>query len=252
MTGPDLDLALLKKSLAGTLESEEPDAATGGPRFIAQFMRHYIQGPAVTMLPMARLDHLQSCIEDLLDRTVPGDLMETGIWRGGAVILMRAVLKARHVGDRRIWAADSFEGLPEPDAQRFPREAAAHHGPVMRDAFRHFAAGIEEVRANFRRYGLLDEQVCFLEGWFRDTLPDAPVRQLALLRLDGDYYESTMDALVHLYDRVSVGGYVIVDDYGEEDWTHCREAVDSFRLARNIDDPMLRVDHSCWYWIRSR
>jgi hypothetical protein len=98
---------------------------------------------------------------------------------------------------------------------------------------------------------LLDDRVRFLKGWFKDTLPSAPIARLAVMRLDGDYYESTMDALVNLYDKLSVGGYAIVDDYGEDAWTYCRRAVDDFRLLRNIEDPLVRVDRCCYYWRRS-
>ncbi|HJU39681.1 MAG TPA: TylF/MycF/NovP-related O-methyltransferase, partial [Tahibacter sp.] len=90
------------------------------------------------------------------------------------------------------------------------------------------------------------------QGWFKDTLPAAPIERLAVLRLDGDYYESTMDALVNLYEKVSVGGYVIVDDYGEDSWTYCRRAVDEFRAAHGIASPLVRVDAPCWYWRRER
>lgn len=245
-----LYLDLLKRTLTDTLHVDEPDPEVGGLRFIADFRRHYIQGRAVSMLPLARLDNLQACIEDVLERAVPGDLIETGVWRGGATILMRAVLKAHGVVDRHVWVADSFEGLPEPDAVRFPKEAKAHHGPVMREGYAHLAAGIDEVRSNFQRYGLLDEQVRFLPGWFKETLPTVPIERLAVLRLDGDYHDSTMVALQNLYDRVSPGGYVIVDDYGEDDWTYCRQAVDTFRRDRGIVDAMMRVDAKCWYWRR--
>ncbi|MBX3657858.1 MAG: class I SAM-dependent methyltransferase [Ramlibacter sp.] len=247
---PDLDW--LKKSLTATLDAPEPDAQAGGARYLVDFLGHYVNGSAVTMVPMARMEQLQACIEDVLRRGVPGDLMECGVWRGGLPIFMRAVLKTHGVTDRCVWAADSFEGLPEPDAKRFPKEAKAHHGALMRDGFRHFAAGLDVVRANFERYGLLDGQVRFLPGWFKDTLPDAPIEQLAVLRLDGDYHESTRDCLVHLYDRLSVGGYLIVDDYGEDEWTDCRAAVDAFRAGRGIDEPMVQVDRRCWYWRRAR
>lgn len=249
---PGLYLTLLKRSLSDTLHRPEPDAQAGGSRFLVDFLSHYIRGRAVTMLPMVRLDHLQACVEDVLRRGVPGDLLEAGVWRGGAAILMRGVLRAHGVTDRCVWAADSFQGLPEPDAERFPREAAAHHGPVMRDAFGHLAASLEDVQASFERYGLLDGQVRFLPGWFKDTLPTAPVERLALARVDGDYYESTRDALVHLYDKLSVGGYLIVDDYGEDEWTHCRQAVDEFRAQRGITEPLVPVDRRCWYWQRAR
>ena len=250
MTSTDLYLDLLKKSVTDTLHGREPDAQAGGSRFIVDFLNHYMKGRASSMVPLVRLDQLQSCIEDVLRRGVPGDLLEAGVWRGGATIFMRGVLKAHGANDRLVWAADSFEGLPEPDAARFPKEAAAHHGPVMREAFGNLAAGLEVVKANFARYGLLDAQVRFLPGWFKDTLPSAPIDRLAVLRLDADYHDSTRDCLVHLYDKLSVGGYLIVDDYGESEWTYCRAAVDGFRAERGITDPMVQVDRSCWYWRR--
>lgn len=250
MDAASLYLDLLKKSLTDTLSATEPDVNAGRARFVLDFLKHYIHGRAVTMLPCVRLDQLQACIEDVLRRGVPGDLLEAGVWRGGAVIMMRAVLKAHGVTDRRVWAADSFEGLPEPDATRFPKEAAAYHGPVIQDAYQRLAVGLDEVQDNIRRYGLLDAQVRFLPGWFKDTLAHAPIDRLAVLWVDGDYYESTRDCLVHLYDRLSPGGYLIVDDYGEDDWTDCRAAVDDFRAERGITEPMVRVDRSCWYWQR--
>jgi macrocin-O-methyltransferase TylF-like protien len=102
---------------------------------------------------------------------------------------------------------------------------------------------------NFRRYGLLDEQVRFLKGWFRDTLPSAPIKTLALLRLDGDLYESTMDALSALYRKVVPGGFVIIDDYG--DFEPCRRAIHEFRDKSGIDDPIERIDDSGVYWRKS-
>jgi Macrocin-O-methyltransferase (TylF) len=154
------------------------------------------------------------------------------------------------VTDRTVWVADSFEGLPEPDAEKFPIEAETHNGALMAKVYDHFAVDLEAVRSNFRAYGLLDDQVRFLKGWFKDTLPNAPISSLAIMRLDGDYYESTTDALTNLYDKLSVGGYAIIDDYAEDAWTHCRQAVDEFRRHRNIDEPMIQVDSKCFYWKR--
>ena len=249
-----LYIDLLKRSLTNTLHAAEPDADRDSEaRFIHGFVRHYIRGPAVSMLPLARFDNLQACITDALARGVPGDLIETGVWRGGATIFMRAMLvTVLGAADRVVWVADSFEGLPEPDADRFPIEARTHDGSVMKDIYHHFAAGLEEVKLNFEAYGMLDGRVRFLPGWFKDTLPAAPIRALAVMRLDGDYYESTMDGLTHLYDKLSVGGYAIIDDYGEESWTYCRQAVDDFRRARGIAEPLQQVDSKCFFWQRSR
>jgi hypothetical protein len=247
-----LYLDLLKKSLTGTLFAAEPDVAQEDERrFVHEFIGHYMEGDAVSMLPLARFDNLQRCLTDVLEKNVPGDCIETGVWRGGAVIFMRALLRAAGVTDRLVWVADSFEGLPEPDPEKYPIEAKAHAGPVIKKAYKNFAAGLEEVRANFRAYGLLDDQVRFLPGWFKDTLPTAPIPRLALLRLDGDYYESTMDSLVHLYDKLSPGGYAIIDDYGESTWTYCRQAVDTFRDQRHITTPLIQVDPKCYYWQKS-
>jgi len=82
---------------------------------------------------------------------------------------------------------------------------------------------------NFRKYDLLDRQVRFLKGWFSETLPGCPIERLAVLRLDGDMYESTMDALKHFYPKLSAGGYLIVDDYGAA--PACKTAIHEFRGA---------------------
>lgn len=251
-TAIGLYLDLLKRSLTNTLFTGEPDADNESElQYVQGFIGHYIKGTAVSMLPLARFENLQSCIVDVIERGVQGDLIETGVWRGGATIFMRAVLKAYDVPDRIVWVADSFEGLPVPDAEKFPLEAKAHGGKVMENVYKHFAVGLDEVKRNFLAYGLLDEQVRFLKGWFKDTLPDAPITTISIMRLDGDYYESTVDSLNSLYNKLSVGGYAIIDDYGEDSWTYCRKAVDDFRRDRGIDDPMIRVDSKCYYWQRT-
>ncbi|HEY3265402.1 MAG TPA: TylF/MycF family methyltransferase [Armatimonadota bacterium] len=200
---------------------------------------------AHTMVGLHRLNNIQFCVESVLNDNVPGDLIETGVWRGGAAIFMRAVLKAHRVTDRRVWAADSFEGLPAPNAKRYPQDASAAFNTYAR-----LAVSLEEVRANFDRYGLLDDQVRFLKGWFRDTLPTAPINRLAVIRLDGDMYESTMDGLVNLYPKLSPGGYLIVDDYGAIE--ACRQAVHDFRQANGINEEIVPVDWTGAYWRRAR
>jgi O-methyltransferase len=192
---------------------------------------------AHTMIGRERMANLRQIVRQVLADDVRGDLMETGVWRGGACIYMRAILQAYGVTDRRVVLADSFDGLPSPDAERYPADA----GNDLH-TFRDLAVPLEEVRANFARYGLLDDQVVFLKGWFRDMLPAAPVERLAVLRLDGDMYESTMDALTCLYDKVSPGGFVIVDDY--EDQPTAERAVTDFRAARSITEPMADVEGS--------
>lgn len=199
---------------------------------------------AESMAGLRRLENLQFCVTDVLRRGVPGDLIETGAWRGGVTIFMRAILEAYGDTERRVWVADSFQGLPRPDPERWPAEAGDEHWTRGE-----LAVPLEEVQANFARYGLLDERVRFLAGWFADTLPTAPIERLAVLRLDGDMYGSTMEALEALYPKLSVGGYVIVDDYGAI--PQCKEAVTDFRARHDIIDPMETVDWTGVYWQRS-
>ena len=104
------------------------------------------------------------------------------------------------------------------------------------------------VRENFARYGLLDDRTVFVEGLFRDTLPTLRNDTFALLRLDGDLYSSTIDTLENLYDRVSIGGYIIVDDYGTV--FDARRAVRDFRTAHGIDAPLIAVDGDAVFWRR--
>jgi O-methyltransferase len=108
---------------------------------------------------------------------------------------------------------------------------------------------LEEVKANFARYGLLDDQVRFVPGWFRDTLPGAPIERIGLLRLDGDMYESTYVALEALYPRLSPGGYLVVDDYGAI--PSCRRAITDYRAANHIEDPIHEIDWTGVYWRRT-
>jgi hypothetical protein len=199
---------------------------------------------AHTMIGLKRLDNIQFCVESVLAKDVPGDLIETGVWRGGAVIFMRAALKAYAVKNRCVWVADSFEGLPLPNRERYPAD-----GGSKLHKYEALAVSLEQVKSNFEKYGLLDDQVRFLKGWFRDTLPGAHIRQLAVIRLDGDLYESTIDALTHLYPKLSVGGYLIVDDYGC--FEMCRRAVDDYREEHRISDEIVSVDWSGVYWQRT-
>lgn len=196
---------------------------------------------AETMIGLRRLDNLQFCISEVLRRGTPGDFIETGVWRGGASIFARAVLKVYGDTDRLVWLADSFQGLPKPDEDQYPEDSGDRHW-----TFTPVVASLEEVRANFSRYNLLDDRVRFLPGWFRDTLPNAPIERLAVLRLDGDMYESTIVALHSLYPKLSVGGYVIVDDY--LNLKACRRAVDDFRSEQGITEDIKVIDWTGIFW----
>ncbi|TMK89080.1 MAG: macrocin O-methyltransferase [Actinobacteria bacterium] len=197
---------------------------------------------AETMVGLSRLDNLQHCIETVVADEVAGDLLEAGAWRGGASIFMRAVLATLGDTRRTVWVADSFEGLPRPDASYTADEGDEHW------TYSELAVSVEVVKANFAKYGFLDDQVRFLPGWFEETLPNAPISALAVLRLDGDMYSSTMQSLDALYPKLSEGGFAIIDDYGNLE--PCRQAVDDYRAAHGIREPIERIDWTGVYWRR--
>jgi O-methyltransferase len=197
---------------------------------------------ADSMIGLARMDNIQHCVETVIAEDVPGDLIETGVWRGGATIFMRGVLKAHRDSTRKVWCADSFEGLPAPDPDRYPADAGDTF--YKKDGL---AVGVDQVKHNFERYGLLDDQVEFLVGWFKDTLPTAPIDQLAVMRLDGDLYESTWQAIEALYPKLSPGGFCIVDDYGDL-VAQCQRAIHDYRDAHGITEEIVDIDGFGAYW----
>ena len=197
---------------------------------------------AETMIGMQRLTSLQRCVETVLADDIPGDLIECGVWRGGACILMRAVLAAYGDEKRCVWLADSFAGVPRPDIANYKADKG-----LRLDRFASILGVPEaEVRANFERYGLLDDRVRFLPGLFKDTLPDAPIDRIAVLRLDGDLYESTIQALDALYPRLSPGGFCIIDDY--HGIKACRQAVTDYRAKHGVSAEIGDIDRTGVLW----
>lgn len=196
---------------------------------------------ALTMIGLNRLDNLEFCARDVLENSVPGDFVETGVWRGGASILMRALLKEYKVSDRFVWLADSFEGVPKPNELEFPEDAgnSLYKFPIL-------SCSLDEVKENFASYDLLDNQVKFLQGWFSETLPNNEIENISVLRLDGDLYESTHYALEHLYPKLSVGGYLIVDDYNA--FPFCKKAVDDYRDKFQVSEQIIEIDKEAIYW----
>jgi len=198
---------------------------------------------AHTMVGRKRLDNIQHCLAVINSENILGDIAETGVWRGGSTIFMKGCMEAWGMRDRVLWVADSFEGLPVPTLpQDEGHDFSIAKVPIL-------AVSLDDVQENFRRYDLLDERVKFIKGWFRDTLHVAPIQRLALLRLDGDLYESTRDSLRALYAKVAPGGFIIVDDFN--DFEPCRRAVLEFREQHNIGDPMEQIDWSASFWRKS-
>lgn len=196
-----------------------------------------------TMIGRQRLDHLESCVTTVLAEAIPGDLMECGVWRGGSCLLMKAILDLSGDRERNLWVADSFAGLPPPSQ---PEDQGMD---LSREHFPSLAVSQQRVERVFSDFGLLDARVRFVPGFFADTLAGCAVKRLAVLRLDGDLYSSTIQSLEALYDRVSPGGFIVIDDYGA--LGQCAQAVDAFRSVRGISDPITMIDWTGAFWRKS-
>jgi O-methyltransferase len=192
------------------------------------------------MVGTKRLNNVRHAVETVIREKIQGDFIETGVWRGGVCIFIRGMLAAYGIKDRNVLVADSFRGLPPPEADCLPDADDPHH------TYTQLAISLEQVKANFDAYGLLDSQVEFIEGWFSDTLPLLTERNFSVIRLDGDMYASTIVALNSLYPSLSSGGFCIIDDYGAVEG--CRIAVDEFRERNNITAEMVKVDWTGVWW----
>jgi len=198
-----------------------------------------------TMIGNDALKSLKVMIQTVIREKIPGDFLEAGVWRGGASILAKGVLRSYGADKiRKVWVCDSFKGLPK---NRTP------HDNAVWERMHALRVSKTAVQQHFRKFDLLDENVKFVEGYFVNSLPQirANVTELAVLRLDGDMYESTMDILFNLYEKVTIGGFVIIDDYGIK---VCREAITKFRGMHNITEELLPIWNasSRYYWVKKR
>lgn len=196
---------------------------------------------AKTMIGLNRLNHIESMMRDLLSNHIPGDIVETGVWRGGVIILMQALLEENKTKDRKIWAFDSFEGLPIPNTSKYPadKESSLHKIKLLK-------ASLEDVQKNIKDYNLQIENIVFCKGWFKDTLAKNSIEKIALLHIDSDLYESTYLSLSHLYPKLSEGAYIIIDDYNA--FPFCKEAVDLYRKENKINAPIENIDKEAIFW----
>jgi hypothetical protein len=246
-TSQQLYLTLLKNILTNVIYQDAGhNWKAEQPRYDPEARQTGMDWPGVahTMVGLERLHNIHDLLERVHVEEVPGDVIETGVWRGGVCIFMRAFFQAYGVKDRKVWVADSFEGIPVTDGSSHPMdfEMSLHR---YNDTL---GVSLEEVKRNFEAYDLLDDQVEFLPGWFKDTLPVAPIERLSIMRLDGDLYESTMDSLTNLYPKLSPGGFVIIDDYFINP---CRKAVHEYRAEHGLEDDIVRIDATSVYWRRS-
>ncbi len=239
----DLYLDLLIKTLTNMIYGDSSTNPTNAGAFRSELREVGYDWPAVahTMVGKRRLENVRDLAQRAIDEGIPGHFIETGVWRGGCCILMRGVLAANSVKDRKVYAADSFEGVPPPQPELYPEDEG-----FDLDLFHELAVSLDNVKANFACYDLLDDQVVFIKGLFHDTLPTLDAGPFALIRLDGDLYQSTYVALEALYPKLSPGGFVIIDDFNL--LIPVKEAVTRFREINGIASPMHPVDWNAIWW----
>lgn len=206
-----------------------------------------------TMTRVERMYALWSAVRYVIAAGVPGDFVECGVWRGGSMMLIALTLEQLGVRDRRLHLLDTFEGMPEPAA--VDRPLAARLDTVRawtrgrrRSHNEWLYAPLDEVRRNMARTGFPDDQVEYVKGMVEETLPAAAPTSIALLRLDTDFYSSTLHELETLYPRLVSGGVLVIDDYGY--WRGSREATDQYLASANLKLLLLKVDAEARFVIK--
>jgi O-methyltransferase len=205
-----------------------------------------------TLTSVERLVATSDAVEYVVRRKVPGALVECGVWRGGSVLAMLLALQRLSRQDRAVWLYDTFEGMTEPgkhDVSPVERPAVETWAEAQRSGrrpwanfFESEAIRVEEVRSLLLETGYPAEQLHLVAGPVEETLPGSAPDQIAVLRLDTDWYESKRHELVHLYPRLSPGGVLIGDDYGH--WQGARKALDEY-LAEHDEVLLLhRTDYT--------
>ena len=212
----------------------------------------------ITMIGQSRLKNLEWALRFVIGKGVRGDFIECGVWRGGSSLFARAVFQALNVTDRHVWLADSFQGLPKArtkndnnlwSKQEYLKVRKEKTGSMSNPFL--LQVSMEEVQTNFRSFDLLDDHVHFCKGFFVDSLPQCNVTRIAVLRMDGDMYESTMDQLFNLYMKVEVGGVIIVDDFTIPE---CNRAIRDFRQWHNMTEEIRLISgqQSARYWVKDK
>jgi O-methyltransferase len=198
-----------------------------------------------TMTSDERIFSLCRSVEYIVQHDIPGDIVECGVWKGGSMMAIARTLANKGI-TRRLHLFDTFEGMSEPtDVDRNIGGKLAADALATEDkktSWNWAYSSLEEVKKHLRETGYDQSQVVFVKGKVEDTIPAQAPAQISLLRLDTDWYESTYHELVHLYPRLSVGGVLIIDDYG--DWEGCKKAVDQYLAEKNPKLLLNRIDHT--------
>jgi hypothetical protein len=195
-----------------------------------------------SMCGYLKVQQTKKLLMNVIHNKINGCLVETGVWKGGMAMWMKCILK--YYGDnRKIWLFDTFKYFPDPNNKT---DLKMHR--LTKLLFEKMPS-VDIVKNNFKNNHLFDHNIHFVEGEFSKTLNITNTGPIAILRLDCDYYDSTMIVLENYYWKINKGGYIIIDDYGNPFLT-CKKAVDDFRSKYNIRTPIMDIQHESVYWIK--
>lgn len=203
-----------------------------------------------SMTTLERLFVLYNLSKYIEDSKIDGDLVECGVWKGGSAGVMADVALKIGKAKRTIWLYDSYEGLPEPTkddgstAIKFSNNKSEGKLESIGECY----AQEDYVLELMKKINYPNDKIKIIKGWFQDTVPKIKPEKIAILRLDGDWYESTKICITELYDKVVKGGIIVIDDYG--DWEGCKKAIDEFFLLKNISPFLHHVDKGCRYFFK--
>lgn len=208
-----------------------------------------------TMTSPERLVSLIRSVDHLVSQRIDGDIVECGVWKGGSMMMVAKRLLQLRDNSRHLFLFDTFEGMSEPDERdvsavdnRTAKELLSESERLDGDNVWCYSS-LDEVQANLSSTGYAMNNISFIKGKVEDTLPEKSIGKIALLRLDTDWYESTLHELETLYDQVVPGGIVIIDDYGH--WSGCRKAVDEFIAKRKLNVFLNRIDYTARSFVKN-
>lgn len=199
-----------------------------------------------TMTSPERIVSLMRAVEYIKKNDIAGSVVECGVWKGGS--MMAALLKLKSYNENReVYLYDTYEGMSAPIEydKSFRNESAQEAYNVQSDYWERIKciSSLEEVQRNLASTGYPSRKIHFIKGKVEDTIPNTIPDKIAILRLDTDWYESTLHELQHLYPKLQTGGILIIDDYGH--WQGCRKAVDEYFETHNIKMYLSRIDYTC-------
>lgn len=197
-----------------------------------------------TMTSPERIVSLIRAINYIEENNIEGSVVECGVWKGGSTMAALLALKNKN---RSIYLYDTFEGMSEPtkEDESF-KDESAHKAYQTKDEYWKRIkcySSLSEVEHNIHSTNYPKDKINFVQGKVEDTIPNTIPDKIAVLRLDTDWYESTMHEMIHLYPKLVNGGVIIIDDYGH--WKGCRKAIDEYVLKHNITLLLNRVDYTC-------